>query len=138
MIILRKILKFLIFLLAFITFLISLYLTKLSYSTSSSCSIFNGCDLVLKSKYSRIFDIPLSIFGMIYALLIIFLFSFRKRKILLLISFSGTLVALILLGIQFFVLKSICFYCTVTDTIFIIIFLLLLFCYKFEKGKLKF
>lgn len=133
-----KIFNYLIYFLSLIAFIFSLYLTKLSYSTSSSCSIFNGCDLVLKSKYSRIFDLPLSIFGMIYTLLIIFLFSLRKRKILLLISFSGTLVALILLGIQFFILKSICFYCTVTDTIFIIIFLLLLFCYKFEKGKLKF
>lgn len=133
-----KIFNYLIYFLSLIAFIFSLYLTKLSYSTSSSCSIFNGCDLVLKSKYSRIFDLPLSIFGMIYALLIIFLFSLRKRKILLLISFSGTLVALILLGIQFFILKSICFYCTVTDTIFIIIFLLLLFCYKFEKDKLKF
>lgn len=133
-----KIFNYLIYFLSLIAFIFSLYLTKLSYSTSSSCSIFNGCDLVLKSKYSRIFDLPLSIFGMIYTLLIIFSFSLRKRKILLLISFSGTLVALILLGIQFFILKSICFYCTVTDTIFIIIFLLLLFCYKFEKGKLKF
>lgn len=129
-----KILEYLFFLLTLVTLIFSLYLTKLSYSTSISCSIFDGCDIVLTSKYSRIFNIPISIFGVIYSILIIFLFYFKQIKILLVLSFTGTLISFSLLYIQFFILKSICFYCTLVDTIFIIIFFLILFIY-FKKYK---
>lgn len=127
-------LKYSIFSLSFITLFISFYLTKLSYSTSMYCPIFNGCDLVLTSKYNKIFGIPISVFGIIYSLLLIILFYIKKTKILLLISPIGTTIALILLYIQFFILKAICFYCTIADIIFVIIFVLLLIYFKkFER-----
>lgn len=126
----RKFLKFSIFIFALITFFISLYLTKLSYSTSISCSIFDGCNNVLTSKYSKIFNIPISIFGAIYSAFLIILFYFENKKFLIPLTFLGASLALILLYLQIFIIKSICFYCTLVDLIFIIIFILILIYFK--------
>jgi len=126
----RKFLKFSIFIFALITFFISLYLTKLSYSTSISCSIFDGCNNVLTSKYSKIFNIPISIFGAIYSAFFIILFYFENKKFLIPLTFIGALIASFLLYLQIFVIKSICFYCTIVDLIFVIIFILILIYFK--------
>jgi uncharacterized membrane protein len=108
---------------------VSAYLTISHYQNINvPCLIARGCDFVLKSKYSQFLGIPISTFGIIYFAGILGLMTAVKKNILaekfLTIWLTGGLVvALTLISIQLFVLKAICQYCMVTDSISIILFL---------------
>lgn len=91
------------------------------------------CNNVFNSKYSSIFKIDNSIIGMSYYAVMFFvslaLFFIATNSLLLLgllvISGIAALSAIILTGIQAFVLKEFCEYCFIPNLINILIFLLI-------------
>lgn len=82
------------------------------------CSLTSGCETVLTSPYSRIFGIPIALFGALYYLTVFILtilyFDTKKAWALrlgTLLSVIGFLISLALLYVQVFILHAICVYC---------------------------
>jgi len=146
MLYLRNNKKYIFWLLVFFSFagfLSATYLTIEYYlGKAPECSLFEGCDVVAKSKYSQVGPIPLALLGVGYFLSLLFLFlAFldAKKEIFLKLAFVlscvGVLVATVLIWLQFAVIGAFCVYCLVSDISSIIIFLLLLtqIKYKFKN-----
>jgi uncharacterized membrane protein len=92
------------------------------------CSI-GGCETVLSSSYSKVFGIPISLFGAIYYFAIItmiFAYFDTKKEILLriplFVSAIGLLCSIWLISIMAFVIKAFCPYCLVSAISSLIIF----------------
>ncbi|MCS7183897.1 MAG: hypothetical protein NZ866_00935 [Patescibacteria group bacterium] len=125
---------YLIAFLSIIALIISIYLTFEHYNKRlPSCLIGTKCDIVLTSKYSEIYGFPMALIGLIYFslyLLLIFLLKMIKSKIfknfLILYSLLGSIVGLVLIYLQIFIIKNICSYCFIVDSIAIINFFLTL------------
>ena len=109
---------------------VSLYLAVSHYlGIAVPCNITKGCEEVLNSKYSSLFGWPLSVWGVSYFGSVIFAALLANhytvwRKILTWVLGAGSIMAVIFLGIQFFVIKKVCQYCLTTDIVTIILFLL--------------
>lgn len=118
------------------------FLTYKHYTGGSlSCSLLNGCDLVTTSRYSTILGTPISLFGLIFYVIIFVtsLMVLERQKYRLLpmmiilsagaLAFSGYLIYL-----QAFVLHAFCLYClgSAISSLFIFVFLNL-----FERKILK-
>lgn len=93
------------------------------------CDITRGCEIVLNSKYSMLFGLPLSVWGVGYFSSIIVAALLANhyaqwRKILTGILAIGALLALVFLSLQFFVIKKVCQYCLITDLLSILLFIL--------------
>lgn len=98
------------------------YLAVKHYSGSPvSCSIIQGCDKVLASRYAVLYGVPVALFGSIYYITIFILtaaFIDTKRRAIL--SYAarftviGFLAALWFLYLQVFVIRAICLYCIVS------------------------
>lgn len=109
---------------------VSLYLAVSHYlGIAVPCDITKGCEAVLNSKYSSLFGLPLSVWGVAYFSSLIpaaLLANHYQiwRKILTLALGVGSLMAVVFLGIQFFVIKKVCQYCLTCDLLTIVLFLL--------------
>ncbi len=109
---------------------VSLYLAVSHYlGIAVPCNVTRGCEEVLNSKYSFLFGLPLSVWGVAYFSAAIFMALLANhyaiwRKILTWVLGVGAIMAVIFLGIQFFVIKKICQYCLTTDILAITLFLL--------------
>lgn len=129
--------------LSFLGFLDAAYLTILHYKNAfPPCTISNGCETVLTSSYSTVLGIPISLLGAFYYLSVLILslliLTNPKKifeKILFLISFLGTIVSLILIYIQFGVLKSYCQYCVISEIISFLIFGLAFLFLRLQSNK---
>mgnify|MGYP001562103967 CR=1 FL=1 len=117
--------------------LTSAYLIFIHYSnTTSFCDISNrvSCDIVNKSSYSEIFNIPISLISLlVFSFILLISFHIKKNKefsgfnrkelvnmIFYLMMFS-LLFALYLVYIELFVLYSICILCLFLDILIIVI-----------------
>ncbi|OGZ97444.1 MAG: hypothetical protein A3I44_06100 [Candidatus Sungbacteria bacterium RIFCSPLOWO2_02_FULL_51_17] len=114
----KKIPRVILILLSLAGLAIMAYLFKVGYSDASSfCNLGEGlsCDLVNKSKYAKIFGIPLSGMGFLYFVWVLYIAirSYKAETLKLLalatIIFLGP--SLYLSGVEFFVIKSICVLC---------------------------
>jgi uncharacterized membrane protein len=109
---------------------VSMYLAVSHYlGIAVPCDITKGCEAVLSSKYSSLFGLPLSVWGVAYFSAVIFTALLANhynlwRKILTALLGVGALMSLGFLGIQFFIIKKICQYCLTTDILGIILLLL--------------
>lgn len=117
-------------LLSLIGFGISVYLATSEFlGFSVPCGITGGCNQVLASKYSKLFGVPLALWGVIYFFGLTF-FSLlsnhyaKAKKLLTLMLSVGALGALTFLYIQFFIIRQICQYCFAIDVLVIILLLL--------------
>ena len=93
------------------------------------CDVTHGCEIVLNSKYSMLFGLPLSVWGVGYfsAVFISALMANHYKewhKILTVLLSVGAVLALVFLSLQFFVIKSVCQYCLTTDLLSILLFIL--------------
>lgn len=93
--------------------------------------ILSNCGEVLRSSYSVIFGIPLALTGIIqYGLIsiIVLLIIYKKNLLfcfwLICQAFIGALASLYFMYLQIIVIKSICFYCTLSAFISFTIFFL--------------
>ncbi len=116
--------------LAVVGFGVSVYLAVSHYlGIAVPCDITGGCEVVLNSKYSSFLGLPLSVWGSAYFFGVIISALMANhypnwRKLLTFLLGFGALSSLVLLGIQFFVLKKVCQYCLVVDVLNIILFIL--------------
>ncbi len=95
------------------------------------CSIVSGCEQVLTSEYSTVFNIPVALIGAVFYLIIlasIFAYLDTKNtkllKLILLLSVLGFIASLGFLFIQAFILDSYCLYClgsAITSTVLFVI-----------------
>lgn len=123
------------------------YLSLKQLSGSSVvCSIYevDSCSNVLTSEYSKLFDIPLSIWGFgyyltLFILILIYSASTDKKffKALFGMSIFGFLFSLRLVYLQFFVIENICFYCMLSAMFSTMIFIINTVYFVFKtKGKI--
>ena len=134
--------------LSFIGFLDATYLTVKHYlGVPINCSLFEGCEEVTSSQYATILDVPVSLVGigfylLIFVLMIAYLDT-KKERILYFISrltFLGFIASLWFLYLQLFVIKAICLYCIIsftTSTLLFILSLILLKSRTFSNKKVR-
>ena len=100
----------LLLILSFLGFIDATYLTIIHYKhIIPPCSITQGCERVLTSKFATIYGIPLAAFGSVYffisIVLSILIFQQLKnnliRKIFIAFNFSGLIAMFIFLYLQF-------------------------------------
>lgn len=133
-------------LLAVIGLLNSFYLTLEHYGRINLyCPVNNtiNCNAILQSNYSTLFGIPLSIFGLFYFsfLIILTLITMKNKdryfRLLLIASeTAGILASLVLVYIQFFLIKRICIFCMLSALICFLIFTLNILKFP-SKQKIK-
>lgn len=98
------------------------YLTTNHYlGEKVACSVVAGCEIVLTSKYSEIFGIPVALLGVLYysavfilAYVILVSQSEKAFKLLSAIIGVGMLATLYFVGLQLLVIKAICQYCMIS------------------------
>jgi len=138
--------KYLLVLLSFLGVVDAAYLTSQHYSNLSvPCGInISDCDLVLKSSYSEIFGIPLSLIGLFYySLLFVFIILsvFKNKslwkKFVVVITSGGVAFSAWLVYLQLFVIHSICIYCMLSALISITIFFLARSMFSKERQRLE-
>ena len=103
------------------------------------CYGFQGCDLVLASRYAQIWGIPISLVGAVYYLVIflagVWFIDSKNAKPLFVLSYlpmAGFAASLGLLYLQLFVIKAVCDYCVISAASSIILFVLGLRVLKFK------
>lgn len=117
-----KILSLLFLAVSFLGFLDVTYLTAEHYlGLPLNCSVFEGCEQVVASKYATIGSIPVALFGAIYYLSIFLLAIFyldTKRIVALILAVLltplGLSASLWFLYLQLFIIKALCLYCIIS------------------------
>jgi uncharacterized membrane protein len=100
----------------------------------AKCFLVDGCDVVLLSKYSEIFGVPLEFFGLAFYLSI-FLLSIMYldkgsqlvSRLIYLISIPAFFFTLYLLYLQTFVIEAFCVYCLFSAVFSTSIFIISIF-----------
>lgn len=117
--------------LSFLGFVDSAFLTILDYKhIIPPCTITHGCEKVLSSSFATIFGIDMAAYGIAYFTISIYLnvlmFHHRHnvliRRIYLFFNSSGVVAAIILLFLQFIIIKALCQYCMLVELILFLIF----------------
>lgn len=121
----------LILLLAFFGLADSAYLAQSALSGASLlCNIQNlsGCNAVAASEYSRLFGIPLAIYGVVFysavfilAALELVLYNRLLRRVLQAASIVGVLSSLYFVFVQKFFIGAFCIYCFISAVITLLI-----------------
>lgn len=141
---------FLILFLIILGFIDSGYLTYEHYTnfippcpTHPWLSLFIDCGKVLRSQYSLLFGIPVALIGLIHYSLFFtntLLALFTKKKIftyfIVIQSIAGTFASAYFMYVQFFIIGSICLYCTLSALISFVIFALSAVFLRREKKEL--
>lgn len=118
-----------IIILSLIGFAVSVYLATAHYlGYTPPCTVTKGCEEVLSSKYAFLFGLPLSVWGIAFYTGVIGASLLANhyavwKKLLTTYLGIGTVMAVIFLVIQFFVLKKVCQYCLTVDVLTILLFL---------------
>lgn len=86
-----------------------------------NCAILDGCNTVAQSPYSKVFGIPLAIFGFFYYLAALVLSAtlvsvsgIRMRAAMFFWSIAGVLFSAYFMYLQYFVIEAICLYCVIS------------------------
>lgn len=117
--------------LSFAGFLVALYLAiKKIYAGPISCFIFTGCDTVQNSVFQNFLGVPVAFWGVMFYLVLMFLIiryietkNFGILKLFFYLTIPGALFSLYLIYLQLFVIKAICVYCVITDSIVLFLFI---------------
>jgi uncharacterized membrane protein len=124
-------LRFGVLALSFVGYLDSLYLTIAHYlEFTPRCSVIRGCETVLTGRFSSLFGIPTSVFGMVFYLIIFYLAvatitssTGRLCLVLKLAASVGLLVSALLFLAEAVILKAYCQYCIISAVASLGIFL---------------
>jgi uncharacterized membrane protein len=102
---------------------------------SSKAGAFFNCDIVLGSRYSQVFGIPLEVFAVFYFiinLLLVFLIAFgsevvfsRSLTILFGWRFIGLIIVPYLVSVELFILNAVCVYCTIMHVAIVVDFVII-------------
>lgn len=107
----------------------ALYLVVSAYTdTPLVCGIIEGCNDVAKSPYSRIFGIPMAVYGTFYYLIALLLSlaivqwgSTRARQLMLKWAAVGVLFSLYTVYLQAIVIDAWCLYCVISEVVTILL-----------------
>ena len=115
--------KTLLIIISLLGILSTMYLTYAHYFGSNICDVSNfiSCDRVNISEYSTIFNIPLSILGVIYFLISLILIINDKIKLAGYLSVPVLIYSLYLTYVEFFIIKALCLVCEFTKILMILI-----------------
>lgn len=126
---------------AFLGFLDASFLTIEHFKNAIPPCTTNGCEIVLTSKFSTIFGIPMALFGSLFYLSVIILClliitNFKEvfLKLFYLLAGWGFVFSLFLLALQAFVIHSFCQYCLLSCATSTGIAVLALLSFRKEKG----
>jgi uncharacterized membrane protein len=117
--------------LSFLGFVDSTYLTIVHYKNIiPPCTITQGCETVLTSKFATIYGVPLAFFGCVYfftsMIIDVLVFLHNKsvwmRKIFMFFNSSGLAAAFVFLYLQFITIKAACQYCLLVELILFLLF----------------
>ena len=93
------------------------------------CTLLNGCETVLTSKYSEIFGIPIALIGaLFYSTVFLSALAYLKTKnnkiiiVFLVLTALAFLMSLFFVYLQFFVIKAVCEYCLISAAASTILF----------------
>lgn len=128
----------LIFILSVLGLFLSIYLSYTHFTNSETtfCLSGSGCDLINNSAFSKVFGIPIPIFGLIGYLIIAFI-SYRelnqkKLNYLYFLSLIGIAFSIYLTYLELFIIKAICSYCVISALIIVGIFISVLLTKKVD------
>lgn len=115
-------------------FIDATYLTIQHYMNSIPPCAAGSCELVLTSKYSQVFGVPVALGGSLYYLavlvLVILYFDAKKEiylRIGLYLTTAGLIASLAFLSLMAFVIKAYCQYCLVSAATSISLFVIAMF-----------
>ena len=132
--------------LAFLGFLDATYLTILHYENIiPPCTVTNGCETVLNSKYASLGPVPVALLGSLFylgviILCVLILTNYKKIYMDLFYIFVvvGFLVSLVLIATQEFLINAFCQYCLLSEAVSTGLLILGLLKFKKDKEKVKF
>jgi uncharacterized membrane protein len=120
--------------LAFLGLLDAAYLTLAAYThTALNCTIsgLSGCNIVAQSEYSRMFGVPLALYGVAFYLLILAAAWYvrvshvsRGYLVLFLLACVGMISSCYFMYLQLFVINALCVYCIGSFVISALVWLL--------------
>ncbi|MEX0935161.1 MAG: vitamin K epoxide reductase family protein [Candidatus Paceibacterota bacterium] len=118
------------------------YLTASHFGdTAVTCSLFEGCDVVLQSRYATIAGIPIALLGGIYYFSIFagatIGYVLRRRDIIRGVAYLtiiGFLVSLVLVYIQIWMIGSLCQFCIISAVISTLLFICGILIIRGKKG----
>lgn len=108
---------------------VTTYLTSTALAHSEVACSVGGCNTVLASKWSRIFGVPVSVFGMAtYATIMLgSLHAFqspvddlRGRMVVSGVVAVGVLASIYLMTVELFVIRAVCQYC-ITSAVLVLV-----------------
>lgn len=119
------------------------YLTVKHYTGGAiNCSILDGCHEVTTSKYATVAGVPLSLAGLIFYLTVFistFIYLDTKReffiKLPIYLTWFAFAASLYLVYLQVFVIEALCFYCLISATTSLLLFVLGLFMLKYRGSN---
>ena len=94
------------------------------------CTIggFDGCRIVEQSVYSHVFGVPLSLYGMVFYVLLFILAATTLVwvhhliiRIIRIVAVLGVLASAIFVAIQVFLIGALCIYCMASATVTVLI-----------------
>lgn len=108
--------------LAMIGFVDATYLTVLHFVEEvPPCTIIKGCEIVTRSIYSEIFEIPVALLGSLYYLSVFSIalyymktLAFQSGHLLAKVTWIGVIASGYFLYLQLYVLKAICLFCMIS------------------------
>lgn len=128
---------------AFLGIINASYLAYTSFmGIAPTCTLFDGCDLVAASPYSRVFGVPLSVFGIFFYTATLGFAAWglasrvaRVAQFLLPLTTLGFLLSLYFLYLQAVVIQAYCQYCLFSLFDATVLFALALVVYRDERRK---
>lgn len=108
---------------------VTTYLTSSAIANTGVACSTGGCNTVLASKWSKVFGVPVSVFGMAsYATIMLGSLhayqtpvdDLRGRLMVSGVAAIGVLASIYLTSIEFFVIKAVCQYCVASALLMLI------------------
>ena len=91
----------------------------------------NQCNIVLATPFAKFVGLPTALYGLVaylfFAILVLYSLSGKRPntvKLLMYLSGLGVLISAYFIYMQFFVINALCFYCLISASIMILIFIL--------------
>lgn len=114
----------------------SAYLSHAAVTGSPlNCSVFDGCNVVAASPYSKVMGIPLALFGLVFYIValglsasLLTMNSKGLRQSMFAWSVLGVIFSAYFMYLQYFKIEAICLYCVISAvaTILLLVFSALL------------
>lgn len=136
-------LRLIVLILSSLGIVLSVYLTytHVTMDDTSFCLTGSGCDIIKSSTFSRIYGVPVPVFGLIGYLTLWLLtylrFDKSRIKLIYFISVVGLSFSIYLSYIEFFVLKALCSFCIVSGIVMLSIFISILTTGEIKLGNFK-